>query len=414
MARHNLSGMFRETFPQELIDFILGKADKETLNSCALVAKLFRKTSQKLIFSVVMMLPPGRDNIPTLQRLADVLSASPSLALHVRTLYLVQPGFYQQCVWMQSDILPAILSRFTNLESLNIEIYNWNYFHSNCEQAIHALITRSSLSSIEVKEARLQNASLLSLLGCLPPSLESASFSDVFADSSSFYDDDLQSTSAELHKLRLASLHLHSYAPMLFCWVNRAVDPECLRRLHTMVEENTLHVVQQLLDSAVDVETYHLFFWSIFSHPENLDLQKMQGLRTLEISVKLDWEEIEEVEGQGRHNPLDDAMRTLETAPRSVEHLVLNLSIWDPANLCNFTESMSFEHLEHRPGLRDVVVRITSRYNDNSALQRGIRHLEAVFHRLHKKGMLTVIAVRPPSQGDNCCLRNYLSSMLSH
>jgi hypothetical protein len=95
---HHLSGASRATCPQELIDLILGKtdsADEETLKLCALVARSFRSTSQKLIFSDLTILPSGRDSIPALQRLADVLSESPHLALHVRTLHLVQPRLYK-------------------------------------------------------------------------------------------------------------------------------------------------------------------------------------------------------------------------------------------------------------------------------------------------------------------------------
>ncbi|KAJ7483804.1 hypothetical protein B0H11DRAFT_2231950 [Mycena galericulata] len=397
MALRNLSGVFRGTCPQDLIELILGKtdsADKETLKSCALVARSFRPTSQKLVFSDLTILPPERDSIPALQRLADVLSASPHLALHVRTLHLVQPGLYKPCVWMQSDIVPALLSAFTKLESLNVRIYNWDYLHSNCEQAIYALITRSLLSSIGLKEARLQTtARLLSFLRSLPSSLESASFLNVFADD--WYGDDLDSASSELHRLRLTSLHLNSYAPMLFRWAIRAVDLKHLRHLHTTVEEDAMDIVQELLDGAVYVETYHLTFRSIFSHPENPDLSKMQHLRTFEISVELDWEEIEEVGGQGRHNPLNDAMRTLRTAPHTVEHLILNLSIWNPDELHHFTEFVSFEHLGDRPGLRDVVVRLMSR-NDYRLLQRGVRYLEAVFYQLHERGMFTAVPVRLP------------------
>ncbi|KAJ6452073.1 hypothetical protein C8R45DRAFT_945871 [Mycena sanguinolenta] len=259
MARDNPSGGFHATCPQELIDFILGQtdsADKETLKSCALVAHSFRPTSQKLIFSTLTILPPGCDSLAALQRLADVLSASPHLALHVRTLSLVQSRSYEPCVWMQSDILPAILSMFTNLKGLNVRIFDW---HSISEQ------TRSPLSSIELNEARLQSKSLLSLLRCIPASLESASFSDELSSSYPRYGDDLRSTSAKVHKLRLASLHLDSHAPTLF-WVIRAVDLKRLRRLHTMVKVHEMKVMgllQKLLDGAVHVETYHLFIQSI-------------------------------------------------------------------------------------------------------------------------------------------------------
>ncbi|KAF8209091.1 hypothetical protein K438DRAFT_257660 [Mycena galopus ATCC 62051] len=400
LARHNLSGGFHGTCPQELIDLILGETDsvdKETLKSCALVARSFRPTSQKLIFSDLRILPGGRDNIPTLRRLADVLSASPHLALHVRTLHLVQTGLNESCVWMKSDILPAILSAFTNLESLNVRIFNWDALHPNCEQAIHALITQSSLASIEVKEARMRTkASLLSLLRCLPASLESASFLHVFADHRSYSDD------TELHKLRLASLHLDRFVHPLYDWAMHAVDLEFVGHLYTTVEESTMDVVQELLDGAVNVETYHLFFDSCFSIPERPNLRKMQGLRMLEISVRLDRDEIEEADGQDRHHPLNDAMRSLDTAPHSVRHFVLNLNIWNPDQLSYFTESTSFDRLgKDWPALQEAVVRIVSGYEYDPALERGIRFLEAVFYPLHERGILKVVVARPPSRDDN-------------
>jgi hypothetical protein len=82
---------------------------------------------------------------------------------------------------------------------------------------------------------------------------------NVFAENS--LRDAPNSASAEL---RLTSLHLDSYAPALFHWAIRAVDLNWLRHLHTMVEENTIDVVQELLDGAIYVETYHLSFGSIF------------------------------------------------------------------------------------------------------------------------------------------------------
>ncbi|KAJ7835252.1 hypothetical protein B0H14DRAFT_3707109 [Mycena olivaceomarginata] len=133
-------------------------------------------------------------------------------------------------------------------------------------------------------------------------------------------------------------------------------------------------------------------------HPfdKNTILEKMQGLRTLKITVSLDWDEIEELEGQGWRNPLNDAMRTLDTAPHTIEHLVLNFNIWNPDQLFHFMQSTALENLgEDRSALRNVVVRIVSRYDYTPALQRGIRYLEGVFYQLHNRGMLTVVTVRP-------------------
>ncbi|KAJ7030488.1 hypothetical protein C8F04DRAFT_729792 [Mycena alexandri] len=167
MAHHNkLSSASRTTCPQELIELILGETDPAdklaTLKSCALVARSFRPTSQQLIFSDLTIVPAGRDSILALQRLADVLSAAPHLALHVRALYLVQPSLNKPCVWMQSDILSAT------------------------------------------------NARLLALLRCFPPSLKSASL-----DVSANHSPKLTGASVGLHQLRLASLHLNTPDPAL-------------------------------------------------------------------------------------------------------------------------------------------------------------------------------------------------------
>ncbi|KAJ7198996.1 hypothetical protein GGX14DRAFT_401627 [Mycena pura] len=229
----------RATCPQELIDLILGNTcstNKETLKSCALVARSFRPTSQKLIFSALTILPPAqeRNRIPTLQRLADVLSTSPHLAPHVRTLHLLKP------------------------------------------------------------------------------------------DKNLSYD-----ASAVLHKPHLASLHIER-APMLFYWMIRAVDPKYLRRLHTEVQDDMNNVIQPLLDRAVYVETYHLSFSSTYRPQETMNLEKMQGLRKLEVSVAL------EASFPGLHTAFNSEMRTLDTAPHCVEYLVLNLNILKPDELPYF------------------------------------------------------------------------------
>ncbi|KAJ7627509.1 hypothetical protein DFH06DRAFT_1141677, partial [Mycena polygramma] len=311
----------------------------------------------RLIFSDLTILPPGRDTIPALHRLADVLSTSPHLALHVRTLHLVQPDIYQPGVWMKSDtVLPAILSKFTSLQTLEVQIYNWDpeYLHEACEQAIYALIP--SLSSIELKEARMRSSGMLvPLLRDLPASLRSASFWNVFATDRWPWSDDDESESIPA-RLQLVSLQLNSYAPALFDWAIQAVDLNCLRSLHTLFDEEMMSVIQELIDGAVCVETYHLSFKSVFSHDESPNLEKMQGLRTLEITVRLDWDEIVEVEGEGRHNPLEDAMRSLDTAPHTVEHLILNLEMWNPDYLYHFTDIAQLQQLgEDWPALRDVV-----------------------------------------------------------
>ncbi|KAJ7723050.1 hypothetical protein B0H16DRAFT_1788151 [Mycena metata] len=372
MAQHSAS---HTTCPQELIDLILDEVDpteKDTLKSlaCALVARSFRPTSQKLIFSDLTI---DHDSILALQRLEVVLSASPHLAQY-------------------STISAAILSVLDNVKSLRTRIDNWHYLDSTCEQAIYALITRSSLSSIEIDGATFQtNRQLVTFLQCFPASLESASLSKVFTNWTNLLSNSLQFE----HQLRLTSLDLGTPDPVLFQWAIRAVDFRCL---HVTFDDDAMDAIQRLLDVAINVETYHLSFYDCWPHAGSPNLEKMQRLRTLEISVELNWTEILQLAGQGEDNPLNDAMRALATAPPTVEHLVLNLDIYNPDELPNFMGSAVLNDLdEGLPALQDVALRIVSSYDDDAALQRGIRYVEAVFSRLHQRGMLTAIVVPRPN-----------------
>ncbi|KAJ7766174.1 hypothetical protein B0H16DRAFT_387554 [Mycena metata] len=398
MADPDLSSACLETCPQELIDLILentDSADKDTLKSCALVASLLRPASQKLIFSAVTMLPPGRDSVLALQRLTDVLLTSPHLALHVRTLHLIQPSLNQTCAWMDSDILPALLSAFTNLESLHIQIHNLEYWHPKCEQAIHALMARSSLSSIELQNVRfLTKESCLSFLRCLPASLRSASFLDII---DGHYGSDSSSAPVELHRLHLTSLHLDTgYTPVLLDWVIRAVDPKCIRHLRTTVDANVARYVQRLLDGAIHIESYDVAIAGGLYLEETPNLEQIQSLRTLEVSVELEWYALEAaMRGDPLDNPLDNAMYTIGTASPSLEHLVLNLGVQGVIKITTilscFMGSAALENLgEGFPALRDVVVRLTS---EAGALELATGFIESVFRGLHKRGILKVIIV---------------------
>ncbi|KAJ7743627.1 hypothetical protein B0H16DRAFT_1561138 [Mycena metata] len=393
MAHALFGASRRATCPQELIDLILDEVDPTdhpTLKSCALVGRSFRPTSQKRIFSDLTILP-DHGSFLALQRLEVVLSASPHLAQHVRTLHLVQTDSRRSYMWMQSAISAAILSVLNDVKSLRIRLRDWDHLDPTCKQAIYSLITRSSLSSIKIDGASFPtNPELIALLQCFPTSLESASFSDVWTNWT-----DLTGNSVPLHQLRLASLQLSTHAAPLFDWAIRAVDLRCLRYLHILLHAEAMDVVQPLLDGVINVEIYHLSFFSLYSHDGGPNLEKMQRLRTLEISVQLDWTEIQESGSPGEDNPLNDAMRALATAPPTVEHLILNLDIYDPDELPNFMGSATVSHLgEGLPALRDVVLRIISGA-DNAALQRGIRYVQSVFSRLYQKGMLTAIVVPP-------------------
>ncbi|KAK7055322.1 hypothetical protein R3P38DRAFT_1351979 [Favolaschia claudopus] len=394
--------------PQELVDLILDEtdpADKETHKSCALVARSFREKSQRKIFSDLRILPQGRDSVPALNRLAEALSSSPQLALYVRTLYLVQPSLYEPCAWMQVPILPDILSVLTRLTSLRIRVYNWDYFNLVCENAIYALIVQSSLLSIVVEEPRFSaETQIISLLRCLPTTLESVSFITVFDGANSYAAFDVE---VPTECLQLTSLHIESESSLLFVWLNGTVHTKSLRNLRIKPPIvnylPTTDLISQMLEEAVAVEVYHLVHPSIFRYEglETHSLARMKHLRTLEFSVELDYEELTDSGHDERDNALLDVLCILDTAPSSVEHLILNLKIYNPQELHMTLDSGLLERFgKDLPALQDVVVRMVSRFPEQSLRDAGVRHLRELFSSLNRREILTVVDAWPPERED--------------
>ncbi|KAJ7916168.1 hypothetical protein B0H13DRAFT_374895 [Mycena leptocephala] len=98
--------------PQELIDLILdlNASDKRSLKACSRVARSFRHTSQKHIFSDIRLMPASRYWIKsrylTLQGFSQILSNSPHLALNVRSLTVIEGTGVGSVPWMRTDAFP--------------------------------------------------------------------------------------------------------------------------------------------------------------------------------------------------------------------------------------------------------------------------------------------------------------------
>ncbi|KAJ7136269.1 hypothetical protein C8R46DRAFT_1322513 [Mycena filopes] len=138
----------RADLPPELLDLIIREnaADSPTLQSCALVCSAFLTSSQACIFSLVLLKPQEG----TTQRLYDILSRSPHLCAHVRTLHLID--LIEDCeTWYPCAV--ALLYLLNSLKSVVLRGYagvDWCNFPQELRGAICALCQRSALRALKV------------------------------------------------------------------------------------------------------------------------------------------------------------------------------------------------------------------------------------------------------------------------
>lgn len=138
----------RARLPPELLDLIIREnaADSPALQSCALVCSAFLTSSQACIFSLVLLKPQEGST----QRLYDILSRSPHLCAHVRTLHLID--LIEDCeTWYPCAV--ALLYLLNSLKSVVLRGYagvDWCNFPQELRGAICALCQRSALRALKV------------------------------------------------------------------------------------------------------------------------------------------------------------------------------------------------------------------------------------------------------------------------
>src|ERR1700761_2097574 len=161
------------TVPQEIIDLILDFTDKKALKVCSCVARSFRYTSQKNLFSDIRLKPSSRFWLKSdsfIERFLKVLTRSPHLALHVRALTLVEGTGIGSPAWMRTEQFASILVMFVNLTKLSIESQlwlNWRSFPPTLVTALHGTMALPTLTSVRLRHLRFEQSSeLISLLQC--------------------------------------------------------------------------------------------------------------------------------------------------------------------------------------------------------------------------------------------------------
>ena len=141
--------------PQELLDGILHElqSDTRTLQKCAVVARCFLPSSQRLIFSRIYLDTSGSGLI-SCQNLRTVLLRSPHLIEYAEALYLqLRP---QTRNWNnQSNILADTLSMLSYLHSFRLSGSTaWSSLPDTHRHAIYRMFSLSSIYSVSVTGIR--------------------------------------------------------------------------------------------------------------------------------------------------------------------------------------------------------------------------------------------------------------------
>ncbi|KAJ6537394.1 hypothetical protein DFH09DRAFT_1178130 [Mycena vulgaris] len=139
-------------FPQELIELLIDECRQSTrtLRSCALVCRAFRPRSQAHIFAHVECVLFY--STESLQRLYDVLSDSPHLAQHIRSLRIADDtGPAPETVLSRLDkTLVPVLQLISDLREFEMTSVTWSRLPPRSKAAICELCARSGLTSLEM------------------------------------------------------------------------------------------------------------------------------------------------------------------------------------------------------------------------------------------------------------------------
>ena len=156
------------TIPQELIGRIIDqlKGDPDSLKICAVVSRSFLFPCRKHLFRAINL----HDSLISLERLYNVLSSQPDIALLIRECYIFVGDFGGLCEWMAEDIfLPDILDMIHHLELI--------YIHGS----LHPLFSLWDAIPIDIRYAlldRFQSPSLTEVvfddIGAIPISVITA------------------------------------------------------------------------------------------------------------------------------------------------------------------------------------------------------------------------------------------------
>ncbi|KAJ7083616.1 hypothetical protein B0H15DRAFT_850158 [Mycena belliarum] len=380
------------TLPQELIDSILDITDRNSLTACSRVARSFRHTSQKHIFSDIVIVPqPGylrrrREYELTAQKLFQTMSGSPHLARNVLSIVLVEGTGIGSSPWMRRDIFPTLLAMFVNLTQMSIQSglwLDWDSFPPASIEALQTAVALPSFVSLRLDNLRFSRSTeLVSLLQCCRnlKSLYLIRVSVVTVDT----DFDSPNMLSGLSSLLLDPLLL----PVLHS-VRSILDLGRLRYFQT-----TLPVIemaaeaQHILDATDILSHYHVRLSHHHTDNPMLTLQRLPHLRTLEMSISFQF-----ATSPDNYDPVGWVGSVLATSrdPSPIDHVILNISVEenDLPYLHHLRTLESFLLAPQMASLRTVTVNLDS-FDVDFSICGGEREIIEAFSILAKREMLEV------------------------
>ncbi|KAJ7694804.1 hypothetical protein B0H17DRAFT_1056866 [Mycena rosella] len=379
------------TLPQELIDSILNLTDKKALKACCRVARSFRHTSQKRIFSHIKLVPTPRLSRRkadlTLQEFSQILAGSPHLALNVRSALLVEGTGVGSIPWMRGDAFPAILVMLVNLTIISIDSdlwLDWRSFPPTLIKALQIAFAFPSLATIQLRNFRFaRSTELVSLLQCCR-NVQYLVFSRVSVAVIDNNDTGSQDTRLSVSRLELDPLLL----PLLHS-VTSALDLRRLRYLQTAISTIEMAAeTQHFLDAIEALSHYHVRLAHHRTDTSIIDLERLSHLRTLELSISFAFET-----SPDDYDPLGWAGSVLATTPdpSPIHHVILNVDVEDGdlPYLFRLADLEPFLLAPRMSMLRRVTVILES-FNVDFGIYGGEWEVEQAFPVLAERGMLMI------------------------
>ncbi|KAJ7045866.1 hypothetical protein C8F04DRAFT_1025926 [Mycena alexandri] len=140
-----------------ILDFLHDFDDRGTLLSCSLVSRAWVQSSQKCLFSNIVLRNspfwhlryPGVTGILS-HRLNSLLNGTPHIARYIRALRIENSGFGTSC-WLNSEpSFPQLLSKLSNLRNLALYAIRWEDLSEDRQQPLRALLASPTLSSVRL------------------------------------------------------------------------------------------------------------------------------------------------------------------------------------------------------------------------------------------------------------------------
>ncbi|KAJ7720276.1 hypothetical protein DFH07DRAFT_307830 [Mycena maculata] len=317
------------TLPQELIDFILDQvADARTYRTCSRVARSFRQTSQKHIFSHIELRPAYRywgNSDSSVRDLSRILLCSPHLALNVRSIILAHGN--GDAPWMSGDTFSKILHALVNLTKISIESDNdsdswlhWAHLPLPLMNAVQSTVSLPSLTSIRLHHVFFdRNTELVSLLQCCT-NLDSLALFRLGVQTMDSDDTETRHiqfgpSSLEMQFCRLPLLHS----------VTSAVDLRRLRHFRiTLLSPAMEAEIRDILDATEALVHCHISLSHSSTDADIISLRNLSLLRTLEITAFFDLA----ISPDG-YDPVLWMRNVLATArgPSPIQQVILNLHV---------------------------------------------------------------------------------------